>query len=253
MWGHAAQDVLIEGGRGRNVEGQHTVSGNRRHEVRGKQGLQRHPVCRHAREVPGGMLHHHIGMQAVIRNRTAVCGLGKRVKVASLGVRTSRAFEVVTDAIFVQIGGTIASAYTHRVQLASVAVAISCGDVRTTAVINGTRSVANATRIQRTYAVICVIADAVVVGVSRTGSSANAQSILLVSIAVAVTGGNVRTPAGVNGTGAIANAASVQFTYAVIRVVANSIIVGIGSAGAAANVQRVELVAVAIAIAHRKV
>jgi hypothetical protein len=75
---------------------------------------------------------------------------------------------VVTDVVLVHIRLTISSAVEQRVELISVAVAIPFRNVVTTAVVNGTRSIANPTSIFFPNASVHVVTDAVLVNVRGT-------------------------------------------------------------------------------------
>jgi hypothetical protein len=92
------------------------------------------------------------------------------------------------------------------------------------------------------------IADAVSIRI-HSRSAAVAACIEDISIAVAGTGRNFRTAAGVNGSRTVANSARIEGTHAGVLVVANTIVVCIRRACAAADPESIELISVAIAIA----
>jgi len=96
-----------------------------------------------------------------------------------------------------------------------------------------------------------VVADAVVVHVGGARSAAYAEGIQRVSVAIAVPRGDARTATRVNRTRAVANAAPIKRAYTCIDVVANSILVCIRSARAAAHAEGIELISIAIAVPGR--
>ena len=77
-------------------------------------------------------------------------------------------------------------------------------------------------------AVICVVADSVTVEVCVAVTTADAEGIELISVAVAIAGGDVGTPAIVDGARAVADAAVVVVADAVICIVAEAISIGVG-------------------------
>ena len=97
------------------------------------------------------------------------------------------------------------------------------------------------------------VADAVPVCIGRAIASAHTEGVHLVSIAVAVAVGNVRTATVVDGTGAIAHPADIQVAHAVVHVITDAVPIGIRRAGPTAIANGVELVSVAVAIARRNV
>ena len=141
--------------------------------------------------------------------------------------------------------------------MVAIAIAVAGGNVRTSALINLTRAVADATGIQLADAVVHVVTNAIHVGVGGTTTVAHTQGIQfahavvhvvanavsvcifcaiaatdtqgikLVAIAIAVASGDVRTSTLINLTWTVANAAGIQFAHAVVHVVADAIRVGI--------------------------
>ena len=95
------------------------------------------------------------------------------------------------------------------------------------------------------------VADAVPVCIGRAIAAAHTQGVHLVSIAVAVAVGNVRTATVVDGTGAIAEPAGIVFADTLVHIVADAISIGICRASASAVSDRIELVAVAVAVSIR--
>ena len=83
--------------------------------------------------------------------------------------------------------------------MVSAAVAVSSRDVGTPALINCAGAVADSACIELPYAVVYVIAYAIAIGIGRARSTADAEGIELVSIAVAVSSGDVGTAALVDG------------------------------------------------------
>ena len=86
--------------------------------------------------------------------------------------------------------------------------AVSFWDVRTSALVDGARTVADAALVVRTHAVVDVVADAIGIGVRCTVTATHAQGVELVSVAVAVSFWDVRTSALVDRSRTVADAHS---------------------------------------------
>jgi hypothetical protein len=153
--------------------------------------------------------------------------------------------------VFIRL--TIASTFSKCVKLVAVAVAVSFGNVRASALVDFTRTVAHATRVQCTHAVVHVVADAVRIGIRCAIATAHAKRIKLVAVAVAVAGRDVRTSALVDGSWAVANPACIKRANAVVHVVTDAVVVRVSSAVTPTHACRIKLVAVAIAVAGRDV
>ena len=160
---------------------------------------------------------------------------------------------VVANAIHVDVSGTIATALANGIFLIAVAVAIARRRIGTTAFVNRAGTVANATRVNHANAVIFVVTNAIHVVVGKAVTTAVANGILLVAIAVTIAFRDVCAAARIDLTGAIAHATRVQRADAVIHVITNAIGIGVCRAVTTTNAQGVELVAVAVTIAFRNV
>ena len=154
-------------------------------------------------------------------------------------------------AITIGVGRTIATADAEGVELVAVAVAVTSGDVRASAVVDLTGTVADPAGIQGTNAVVYVVAEAITVCIRSAGATAVAEGVKLVAIAITVPGRDVRASAFVDLAGTVADSTGVQGTDAVVDIVADSIIICIRSAGATADAEGVKLVAVAVTVAGR--
>jgi hypothetical protein len=152
--------------------------------------------------------------------------------------------------------------------LVSVAVTVTCGDVGASTVVDGAGPVTNATSVKVSDAVVHIVADAILICVSSTVSSADIQGVQLVSITVAVSGRDVRATTFIDVARTSTHAAEiVRFASAIIVggqrvvvasrllgaswnlvVVANAVIVHICRAGAAADTNGVQLVSVAVTV-----
>ena len=189
---------------------------------------------------------------------------------------TNTGVYVVADAVAVLVGGAVTPAFAHHVKLVAVAVAISLGDVRASAFVDGAWSVANATCIDKSEALFLDVADAVFVHVLLAETTTHTDRVKLVAVAVAVSGRDavatadaalvkdvavavaisfwdVRTTAFVDRARSVADATSVEFTDARVDVVADAVAVGVGLAWPTALAECVKLVAVAVAISCRDV
>ena len=158
--------------------------------------------------------------------------------------RTRRAhhavIHVVADAIRIDVFSAIATANAQSIFLVSVTVTVAFRNVRTSALVDVSCAVAYAARVEHTHAVINIVADAVRIVVSRAITAANAQSVFLVSVAIAVAFRDVSTPALVDVPCAVAHAARVERTHAIVHVVADAIRIVVSRAIAAANAEGVE-------------
>ena len=100
---------------------------------------------------------------------------------------------------------------------------------------------------------LCIVADAVGVGVGLTRTAAFAEGVQLVPVAVAIAFRDVRTATLENVAWPVANATNINHSNARVNVVADSVCVCIGLTETTTLAQRVELVAIAIAIAFRNI
>ena len=116
---------------------------------------------------------------------------------------------VVAHPICIRICVTRARTNTQRIRLVAVAIAVALWQVVTTAVVHHAWPVAHPTRIQRSHAIVDVVANAVSISVFIAIAATFANGVRLVPITIAVAHGNEFASAGVNGTGAVANAACI--------------------------------------------
>ena len=156
--------------------------------------------------------------------------------------------DVVTNAVAVCICSAGSSADANGVFLVTVTVAITSRDFCATAFENGTRSVANTTSIRGSHAVVYVITNAIAVGVCCTITTANADGVFLVSIAVAVTRRNIIASTFVDRTGTVANTTSVRGSHTVVYVVTNAIAIRINGAITTTFANDVFHIAIAVAV-----
>jgi hypothetical protein len=185
-----------------------------------------------------------VGVVKTIASRFLVVALAVLVHVQTIVF-------VVANAVGICVGEAITTALTKCVVCVAVAVAVTSWDVRTSALVDFTWTVANAACIKRAHAVVDVVANAVRIRVCCTVSAANTEGVELVSFAVAVAGRLLDASAIVDRTWAVTNAALVKRAEAIFFIVANAVSVDVLSAVSAANAQGIFLVAVAIAIAFR--
>ena len=155
---------------------------------------------------------------------------------------------VVADAIRIHIGSTVATTDAQGVELVAGTITVAFSDVFATALIDVTRSVADATSIKRAYTIVHVVADAIGIRVLGAIAATGAQGVKLVAVAVAVSFGDVSTSTIVDVTWSVADATSVKLSYTIVLVVANAIGINVLGAIAATDAQGVKLVAVTVAI-----
>ncbi|MEC7440104.1 MAG: hypothetical protein VX802_04560, partial [Pseudomonadota bacterium] len=182
-----------------------------------------------------------------VRASTLVDG-ARSVADAALVVRSDTVVDVVTDAVGIGVRCTVTATDAERVKLVAIAVAVSFRNVRTPALVNGARSVADAALVVRSDTVVDVVTDAIGIGVCRAVTATNAQGVELVAVAVAVAFWDVRTSALVDGARTVAHAALIHGAEAFFLVVADAIAVHVGSAVTATHAQGVKLIAVTVAV-----
>ena len=118
--------------------------------------------------------------------------------------------------------------------MVAVAVAVSSWDVRTSTVVDGTRSIADPAVIELTHAVVHVVTDAIGIGVGSAVAATVSEGVKLVAVAVAVSSGNASAPTVVDGAWSIANLAVIELAYAVVHVVTDAVGIGVSAAVTAA-------------------
>jgi hypothetical protein len=91
--------------------------------------------------------------------------------------RTNTVIYAVANAIAVNVTDTVAATHAEGVKHVPVAVAVSLWDVRASTGVDLSRSIANVTFIQCTYAIVLVVTNAIVVNVYGTYASAEPNSI----------------------------------------------------------------------------
>ena len=187
-----------------------------------------------------------IGAAAVVVRGKGVVVLRQRVVAAGHLVG-------VTYTVTVRIGGAGSATHAHGVELVAIAVAIARGNVGAAAFVDGTWTVADATGVDRAYAIVHIVTDAVSIGIRRAGSTTDADDVELIAIAIAVARWDIGTAALVNGPWTVADTARIDRPNTVIHIVADSVSVSICRTGSTAHAEGVELVAVAVAVAGRDI
>jgi hypothetical protein len=184
---------------------------------------------------------------------TAVVCRGQWIKVASISIRASLDFSIVAHAIVVFIRRTVAATHAQCVQLVAVTVAVALRNVRASAFVNGTKSIANVTSVDFTYTIVFVVTDAIHVDVRCTGTSTRTQRILHIAFTVTISLWNVSTSAFIGLPRSVADAAGIVRANTVIHIVANAIGIFIGCTVASAFTKHIQLVSIAVAVALRNV
>ena len=93
--------------------------------------------------------------------------------------------------------------------MVSVAVAVSLWDVCTTAFIDFTWSVADAASVEGTDTRVDVVTDTVFIGIRSAVTTALVEGVELVSVAVTVSGWDVRATAFVDVAGTVADSTGI--------------------------------------------
>ena len=173
---------------------------------------------------------------------------GRTVEVASRGIGASKNFVGVTHPIRIRIFGTIARAHAKCVQLVSVTITGTGRNVRTSALIDLSRAIADSARVECTDAIVHIVTDAIGIKIFRAIATAHAQSVKLISVAVAIACRDAGTPTFIHFSWAIADATSIEFAHAGIHIITDAIGIGILQTIASAYTQCILLVAIAITI-----
>lgn len=155
---------------------------------------------------------------------------------------------VVAKAIVVLVYGAASAAFSNDVFLVPIAIAIAGWNVGATTVVDCARAIAYAACIDLTYTRIEVVANAILVAVFITISTAFSEGVDLVSIAIAITIGEFRATAIQSGPGTVAHATFIEFSHTGVDAVADAVLVEVGVARATTHAKNVELVSCTIAV-----
>ena len=132
---------------------------------------------------------------------------------------------VVADAVVVCIGRATPAAHLQGVFDIACTIACALGEGTASTLVHSARSVADATSVVGSDAVVHIVAHPVFVLVQRAGSTAFADHVRC----------DARTPALVDGPGAVADTADVKRPDAIVAVVADAVLIGIRLAIAPAH------------------
>ena len=125
------------------------------------------------------------GRCLAFRTRTKIAFGGFGICIVA-GIGVDAVILGIAQSVSVHVGRTSASTNTQGIQLVALAIAVAVGDDLTSTFVNRSRSIANATRVERSNAVVDVVAHAIGVFIGSTVTAAHAQSIELVAVTVAV-------------------------------------------------------------------
>ena len=113
------------------------------------------------------------------------------------------------------------------------------------------RPVADAASVERSDAVVDVVADAVRIHIGGAVTTADAEGVELIAVAVTVSGRDVGASTLVDVARSVADATSVERSDAAVDVVADAVRIHIGGAVTTADAEGVELIAVAVTVSGR--
>jgi len=130
---------------------------------------------------------HPAGIQSLAR---PIVKRGGGVVVASCLVCASLN-NAVADTITVRICFTAATTVAQGIELVAITIAVACGDVGASTIVNLTWSIADATCVECTDAVVDVVTDAIGISVCHAVTVTHAEGVELIAIAVAVAGWDV--------------------------------------------------------------
>ena len=132
--------------------------------------------------------------------------------------------------------------------MVSVTVTVPFRDCGTSTLVNVAWSVANATSVKLPNTFVDIVTDAIGIGISCTITSAIANDVELVSVAVTISFWNVGTSTWIDGAWSVANATSIDKAYTVFHIIADAVVVDILCACATTDTNDVLLVAIAVAV-----
>ena len=141
---------------------------------------------------------------------------------------------IVTDAVAIQIFGTVASTHPQGVFDIAIAVALAVFDFVTATFQHSAWSVAFPALVEFANAFVHVVANAVLVGIRRAIAAAHAQRVHDVAVAVAVASWEGSAPTIVHFAWSVADATSIVGPDAVVQVVAHPVFVFVRSASSTA-------------------
>ena len=154
--------------------------------------------------------------------RVAVRGEG--IEVARERRQTPHHFIHIAHPVAIGVGFAVATAFTHRIQLVAVAIAVTFQNGRAAAFVHRTRTVAHPAGVQGPHAWVHVVAHSVAVFVRHARTATFTQGVQDVAVAIALAIQNARP---------VADAAFVVFPHAWIHVVAHTIPVLVESCASA--------------------
>ena len=137
--------------------------------------------------------------------------------------------------------------------MVSIAIAVACWDIGTSAVINGAGSIANTTVVELSDAVVYIVTNSIRIDVGGAVTTTVSEGVKLVAATVAVSSGDAFAPTVVCGASAVADSTVIELTYAIVYVVTDAIGIGIGGTVTATVSEGVELVSIAVAVAFENV
>ena len=119
------------------------------------------------------------------RTRTKIAFGGFDVCVVA-GIGVEAEIVCIAQSVSVHVGRTSASTNTQGIQLVALAIAVAFRQDLASTFVNRSRSIADAARVQRSNAVVHIVAHAIGVFIGSAVTSAHVQSIELVAVTVAV-------------------------------------------------------------------
>ena len=109
---------------------------------------------------------------------TAACvNRTKPVADPALIVCTDTVVFIITNTVCIGIRRAVTTTEAKCVELVALAVAVARGDVGTSTLVNLSRTVAHATSIECSHAVICVVTDAISIVVRSAIATTHLQGI----------------------------------------------------------------------------
>ena len=154
----------------------------------------------------------------------------------------------ITYAITIGVTRAITTAIAEGIELLAFTIAVFGGYHGAATFENGPGTIAHPAGIEGAHAGIHIVTDAIPIRIRRAISAAVAEGIELVTVAIAVTDGPLRTTALKHRTGAIAQSAFIQCANAGVDIVAIPVAIAIGRASPTADAHDIEVEAVAIVL-----
>ena len=175
------------------------------------------------------------------RARTIFAGcviyVGNEIVVAGVVVRASKHFVHIANAVGIVVGLASASTNSDHVHNIAVAITLAGGDVFATALVNGTRTVAQATFVHHANAVVHIVTEPIGIDIGSAFTAAHSNGVQLLAITIARPFWQRFTSTFQNGSCTIAHTTFIKCSDAVVHIVAHPIVICVCRARTSADAE----------------